>query len=94
MTHAELEITADQVVDFVARYLASNGYGEADVTTDSDLAELGLDSISTVGMLIAARDELVASGRLDPAVKLPGMAPVVTVGDLVTLFQSMTQPPL
>jgi acyl carrier protein len=90
MATPESTITADEVVAFVSRYLESNGLSDAEVTVDSDLAELGLDSITTVGMLISARDELVAAGRLDPSVKLPGMAPVFTVGDLVTLFRDMT----
>ena len=85
-------ITDGEVIDFVTEYLTRNGLGGTAVTAQTEFIELGLDSITTVGMLIAARDELVRTGQLDPSVKVQGLPTVIKVGDLADLMRGLATP--
>jgi acyl carrier protein len=82
-------VTDEDVIGYVSRYLDSVGLGGAEITVDSELVDLGLDSISTVELLLSARDELVAEGRLPEDVSLKGLPKLEKVSDLGALFRSL-----
>lgn len=93
MTGTAALITDEEVVGFVTRHLDRHGLASGGITTHSELIALGLDSITTVSLLISARDELVATGRLDASKKIRGLPPISTVGDLATLMRDLAAEP-
>lgn len=82
----------DAVIAFVVRYIEGNGMGVIDhVGVDTSFAELGLDSITTTGLLIAARQELVVSAGLPESGPLTEVPPLERVGDLAALLRGMCE---
>jgi acyl carrier protein len=82
-------ISDDELIAFVEQYLDDQGLPAGDVTTRSELAVIGLDSISTAELLLSARAELVEAGRLAPDATLLELPPVTTVGDLADLMRTL-----
>jgi hypothetical protein len=84
-------LTDDAVVTFVARYTERNGMGVIDgISADTSLTELGLDSITTTGLLIAAHQELIAAKGLPESAKLTEIPPLERVGDLAELLRGLS----
>jgi hypothetical protein len=83
-------LSDDDVVAFVAGYSERSGFGSvADAGLDTQLAELGLDSIAIVVMLVEARDELVATGRLPECATLREIPPLARIADVAALLRSL-----
>jgi acyl carrier protein len=86
----ESPVTDDDVVAFVVLYAERIGLGKVEgVSLDTRLEELGLDSITTVGLLVEARDELTAAGRLPASATLRELPPLERVADLAALLRSL-----
>lgn len=83
------QITDEEVVRLVTHFLDRHGLSHEEIGLDTELWELGLDSITTVGLLISARDDLVATGRLRGSATLQGAAPVQRIGDLVSVLREL-----
>jgi acyl carrier protein len=84
-------VTDEEVIGYVSRYLDGVGLGGSEITMSSQLIDLGLDSISTVELLLSARDELVEAGRLPEDVSLKGLPKLESVEDLAVLFRSLAE---
>jgi hypothetical protein len=83
--------TDDAVVRFVAYYIERNGMGAIDdISADTHLTELGLDSITTTGLLIAAHQELIPGKDQPEAAKLVEVPPLEQVGDLAQLLRRLS----
>ncbi|MFI7587620.1 hypothetical protein ACIB24_11150 [Spongisporangium articulatum] len=86
-------VTDDELIGFVRGYVRDNGLvDEAEVdaiTVTTTLDSLGLDSIGTAEMLLGARAELVAAGRISPDATLLDLPVVTTVGDLGGLLRAL-----
>ncbi len=84
-------VTDEELRGYVREYLDSQGMdtGEVEVTDDTELSELGLDSISIAELLLSARAELVESGRISPEATLLELPPVTTVADLGGLIRTL-----
>jgi acyl carrier protein len=80
-------ITDEQVATYVKDYVEERGMPvDGEVNGDTDLTELGLDSMMLVELLVTVRSQLVEQGRLSPDVtpdELPHMETVHDLGDLV-----------
>lgn len=79
-------LTQDDVLSFIRRFLAEQGFGEPAVTPQTRLADLGLDSITTVLMLTTAKAELAEAGYTLPVVEPTDTPPVEQVADLFGLL--------
>jgi acyl carrier protein len=87
---ADCPLSDDEVVAFVAGYCERIGFGSvADADLDTRLTELGLDSIAIVVMLVEARDELVATGRLSERATLRDIPQLARVADVAALLRSL-----
>jgi aryl carrier-like protein len=93
ISNSGLTVSDEEVVGYVVRYLEENGYPSDNVTPASRLADLGLDSISMVELLLAARTDLTNAGRLPKGVSLSNLPTIVTVSDLGDLFRSLADGP-
>jgi Phosphopantetheine attachment site len=80
----------DAIVTFVVSYMERNGMGAVEgVGVDTPFEELGLDSITTTGLLIAARQELIVSTGLPGSTTLREIPPLERVGDLAALLRKL-----
>lgn len=79
-------LTEQDVLAFVRRFLAEQGFGEPEVAAGSRLVDLGLDSITTVLMFTTAQAELAEAGYTLPEVDPAEAPPVERVSDLVALL--------
>jgi hypothetical protein len=88
---ADCSATDDDVVTFVAGYAERSGFGSvAHVDLDTQLTDLGLDSIASVVMLVEAREELVAAGRVPECATLRDIPPLVRVADVAELLRGLS----
>lgn len=55
-----------EVVRLVGAFLARRGVPYDGLTAETELAELGLDSIAMVELLLSAREECVERGLIEP----------------------------
>jgi Phosphopantetheine attachment site len=80
----------DAIVTFVVSYMERNGIGAIEgVGVDTPFEELGLDSITTTGLLIAARQELIIPTGLPGTATLREVPPLERVGDLAALLRKL-----
>jgi acyl carrier protein len=87
---ADCPLSDDDVVAFVAEYSERGGFGcAADVGLDTRLTELGLDSIAIIVMVVEARDELVATGRLPETATLRDIPQLGRIADVAALLRSL-----
>ncbi len=87
---ADCPLSDDDVVAFVAGYTERSGFGSvSDVGPDTPLTDLGLDSIAIVVMLVEAREELVATGRLPECAALRDIPPLARIADVAALLRSL-----
>jgi hypothetical protein len=84
-------VSDEELLGYVREYLDSQGMdpGEVEVRDDTELSELGLDSISIAELLLSARAGLVETGRISPDATLLELPPVQTVGDLGGLIRTL-----
>jgi hypothetical protein len=81
----------DAIVTFVVSYMERNGMGTiAGVGVDTPFEELGLDSITTTGLLIAARQELIISTGISGSATLNEIPPLERIGDLAALLRKLS----
>ena len=90
-TTTPASVTDEEVVAAVSSYLAETG-APAEVTLDSRLEDLGLDSIALVDLLLRCRIELVSAGRLPAELALTEPPPMETVADLRDVLRSLALP--
>jgi acyl carrier protein len=74
-------LTRDDIVGMTKLFLAEQGFGDLDVTVDSKLEDLGLDSITAVLMLTSHKSAMVEAGHPLPGDEQPPTG-IFTVGDL------------
>jgi acyl carrier protein len=87
---ADCPLSDDDVVALVAEYSERSGFGNvADVGLDTRLAELGLDSIAIIVMVVEAREELVATGRLPESATLSDIPQLGRIADVAALLRSL-----
>lgn len=90
-------ITDAEVIGYVYRYLDGRDLTGLDdgevIEADTVLASLGLDSISLVELLLSAREEFAAGGRLPASVALTSMPSLERVADLTALFRELAGQP-
>jgi acyl carrier protein len=87
---ANCPLRDDDVVAFVAEYSERSGFGSvADVGLDTQLTELGLDSIAIIVMVVEARDELVATGRLPETATVRDIPQIARIADVAALLRSL-----
>jgi acyl carrier protein len=87
---ADCPLRDDDVVAFVAEYSERSGFGSvADVGLDTQLTELGLDSIAIIVMVVEARDELVATGRLPESATVRDIPQLARISDVAALLRSL-----
>jgi aryl carrier-like protein len=72
----------DEVVEVVRTFLARRGTPCERVTAETELAELGLDSIALVELLLSAREECVARGLIQPYAGFSRIPELDRVADL------------
>lgn len=90
MPEADCPLSDDDVVAFVAEYSERSGFGSvADVGLDTRLTELGLDSIAIIVMVVEAREELVATGRLPESATLGDIPQLGRIADVAALLRSL-----
>ena len=82
-------LTDAEVIAFVQRYADENALVSEPITPATRLEDAGLDSLSTAELLLSARAELVAAGRLDPDSSLVSMPILTTVADLGGLIRTL-----
>ena len=87
---ADCPLSDDDVVAFVAGYSERSGFSSVSgARLDTQLTELGLDSIAIVVMLVEARDELVAAGRLPECATLRDIPQLARIADVAGLLRSL-----
>ena len=83
-------LSDDAVVTFVAGYIERNGIGLIDgVGVHTSFADLGLDSITTTGLLIAAREELIVASGVPASAPLTEIPALERVGDLAAALRGL-----
>jgi len=82
-------VTAAEVNGYLQRYVEDQGFGTPAISPDTELADLGLDSIHLAELLLTARANLAASGRIPVDATLTTLPRFVTVTDLVDVVRNL-----
>jgi hypothetical protein len=85
-------VTPAEVIGYLQRYVEDQGFGTPAVSPDTELATLGLDSIHLAELLLTARADLAAAGRIPVDATLTTLPRFVTVADLVDVVRNLGQP--
>ena len=84
-------VTSAEVIGYLQRYVEDQGFGTPPVSPETELADLGLDSIHLAELLLTARADLAAAGRIPVDATLTTLPRFVTVADLVDAVRSLGQ---
>jgi hypothetical protein len=77
-------VTAEEVVRLVNHFVTRPG-GAVARSLDDRLADLGIDSLTSINILLAAADQFELDlSRLDTSVPIP-----LAIGDLINLMHSL-----
>jgi hypothetical protein len=82
-------VTAEEVVGYLRRYVAEQRLGTPPIGPGTEPAALGLDSIHLAELLLVARSDLAASGRIPVDATLSTLPRFVTVTDLVDVVRTL-----
>jgi len=85
-------VTAEEVVEYLRRYVAEQGLGEPPIEPETELATLGLDSIHLAELLLVARADLASAGRIPDDATLTTLPRFTTVADLVDVVRNLGGP--
>jgi hypothetical protein len=82
-------VTSAEVIGYLQRYVSEQGLGTPAIAPDTELAALGLDSIHLAELLLSARADLAAAGRIPVDATLSTLPRFVTVTDLVDVVRNL-----
>jgi hypothetical protein len=85
-------VTHEEVLAYLRDYVADQGLGSPAIGPDTDLAALGLDSIHLAELLLVARADLAAAGRIPDDAALSSLPRLETVDDLVDVVRGLGGP--
>jgi acyl carrier protein len=87
----ESPVTSAEVIGYLQRYVEDQGFGTPAISPETELADLGLDSIHLAELLLTARADLAAAGRIPVDATLTTLPRFVTVTDLVDVVRNLGQ---
>jgi hypothetical protein len=85
-------VSEAEVVAYLRRYVEDQGFGTPAIRPDTELADLGLDSIHLAELLLVARADFAAAGRIPVDATLSTLPRFVTVTDLVDVVRNLGRP--
>jgi hypothetical protein len=85
-------VTTAEIIGYLQRYVEDQGLGTPAIAPETELADLGLDSIHLAELLLSARADLAAAGRIPVDATLTTLPRFVTVTDLADVVRNLGQP--